>query len=544
MSDSIAAVMSRISQIRSALGGGGGGVLGVANTGDGRFRDALSKASGESAGNGLASTVGSDPATADPLERAAIAAKVARSTRPLGAKPAGWPKGVPAEAEAYASEFEAASAATGVPIEVLLAVAWAESGFNPEAVSSAGAQGMMQLMPATGEGMGVTDPFDAGQNILGGAHYLKVQYERFGSWDLAFAAYNAGPGAVQQYGGVPPYPETRSYVDILNGYLEHMTPTPAGTAGPSGPDADQPAAPSRTERASMVSTARATSGSSVEGPEQAALNRQTGEGRAAPRTGPPGEGSRLSVNGLNATASMALAGLHRPRMDVLPLQQGLGASMPIGIDVERAGMNAPGMDVPGMNVPGMNVPGIDVPGMNVPGMNVPGMDVPGMDVPGMNVPGISGLGADGLTATPGPTLTAAPATTPTLTSTVAALPESLVALIQRSQHNGNGTQRLTVRLDPPELGRLDVLFEVRGDQVAVVVRPESAGAGQLMSHQRNRIADILAQQGLHLSGFDVATGGGERNPDRRPGPLSRAYPMSEADPIDLVQLTVDRALRL
>ncbi|MFN0027830.1 MAG: flagellar hook-length control protein FliK, partial [Acidimicrobiales bacterium] len=134
--------------------------------------------------------------------------------------------------------------------------------------------------------------------------------------------------------------------------------------------------------------------------------------------------------------------------------------------------------------------------------------------------------------------------TASLTSTVAALPASLVALIQRSQHNGNGPQRLTIRLDPPELGRLDVLFEVRGDQVAVVVRPESAGAGTLMSNQRGRIAEALAQQGLQLSGFDVATGGGDRNPDRRPGPLSRVYPGNEVDPIDQLQLTVDRALRL
>ncbi|MFN0027153.1 MAG: transglycosylase SLT domain-containing protein, partial [Acidimicrobiales bacterium] len=187
MSEGIAAVISRISQIRSAIGGGSGGVLGVANTGDRRFSDALSQATDKPKTGAGTTGSASGAAAPDPLERAAISARAARSARPLGAKPAGWPDGVPAEAEAYADEFEAAAAATGVPIEVLLAVAWAESGFNPDAVSSAGAQGMMQLMPATGEGMGVTDPFDAGQNILGGAHYLKVQYERFGSWDLAFA---------------------------------------------------------------------------------------------------------------------------------------------------------------------------------------------------------------------------------------------------------------------------------------------------------------------------------------------------------------------
>ncbi len=92
-----------------------------------------------------------------------------------------------------------------------------ESGFNPNAVSPAGAVGLMQLMPATASGLGVYDAFDVEQNIAGGTRYIASQLERFNSVPLALAAYNAGPGAVMQYGGVPPYSETQYYVDTIYG---------------------------------------------------------------------------------------------------------------------------------------------------------------------------------------------------------------------------------------------------------------------------------------------------------------------------------------
>lgn len=120
---------------------------------------------------------------------------------------------VPLQLTAYAGAIHAASREYGVDEAFLRAIIHAESAFNPRALSSKGAQGLMQLMPGTASDMGVQDAFDAAENIRGGARYLSLLLRNFhGDERLAAAAYNAGPGAVQRYDGVPPYSETQVYV--------------------------------------------------------------------------------------------------------------------------------------------------------------------------------------------------------------------------------------------------------------------------------------------------------------------------------------------
>lgn len=118
----------------------------------------------------------------------------------------------------YDDAIESASAKYGVDASLLKAVIHAESGFNTNAVSHSGAQGLMQLMPATAASLGVRDPFNPNQSIDAGARYLKHQIDRFGDEKSAIAAYNAGPGAVARYGGVPPYKETQNYVNKVLSY--------------------------------------------------------------------------------------------------------------------------------------------------------------------------------------------------------------------------------------------------------------------------------------------------------------------------------------
>ena len=108
-----------------------------------------------------------------------------------------------------------------LPPALVKAVIAAESDFDPQAVSRAGAQGLMQLMPTTAAVLGVADPLEPTQNVHGGVSYLRSLLDRYGDLTRALAAYNAGPEAVDHYGGMPPYRETRAYVDRVLTYYRH-----------------------------------------------------------------------------------------------------------------------------------------------------------------------------------------------------------------------------------------------------------------------------------------------------------------------------------
>lgn len=131
----------------------------------------------------------------------------------------------PARYQRYDAFIREASRLYQLPEAFVRAVVRVESDFNPNVVSNAGAMGLMQLMPGTARSMGVVDPFDPRQNILGGTRYLRVLANSFnGDLVLTVAAYNAGGGAVTRYRGVPPYAETRRYVQrVLRHYYAYRS---------------------------------------------------------------------------------------------------------------------------------------------------------------------------------------------------------------------------------------------------------------------------------------------------------------------------------
>ena len=125
--------------------------------------------------------------------------------------------------------IQVAATRFGIDHNLVDAVAWQESRYNPRALSTAGAMGVMQLMPGTARQLGVRNPHDVEQNVVGGTAYLRQQLERFGNnVPLALAAYNAGPGAVIKYGGIPPYRETQDYVRQI---MQRLSATSAYRAG-------------------------------------------------------------------------------------------------------------------------------------------------------------------------------------------------------------------------------------------------------------------------------------------------------------------------
>lgn len=124
--------------------------------------------------------------------------------------------------ERFRSLIKSAAESAGIEEGLLDALVAAESSYDPNARSSAGALGLSQLMPATAKAMGVINPFDPAENLNGGAKYLASMLQRFGGdTKLALAAYNAGPGAVEKYNGIPPYAQTQAYVQkVLALYSE------------------------------------------------------------------------------------------------------------------------------------------------------------------------------------------------------------------------------------------------------------------------------------------------------------------------------------
>jgi soluble lytic murein transglycosylase-like protein len=195
---SIESVLDRLNALQAMLDSASGPPA----TGDtAAFSSALATAaSSTDAGTGSGASNATFASLASPLGAAAAT--------PAATGISALPDGTP-----YGAEITASAERNALDPALLAGLIKQESGFKPDARSSAGAQGLTQLMPGTAAGLGVTDPLDPAQAIDGGAKYLKQQLDRFGGDTArALAAYNAGPGAVQRFGGVPPYAETQNYV--------------------------------------------------------------------------------------------------------------------------------------------------------------------------------------------------------------------------------------------------------------------------------------------------------------------------------------------
>lgn len=160
------------------------------------------------------------------------------------------------ESEELDAIFQKASKKYGVDVNLLKAIAKAESDFNPNCTSHCGAMGIMQLMPGTAKGLGVKDAYDPEQNIMGGAKLISNLLDKYdGDLSLALAGYNAGTGNVRKYGGVPPFKETQNYIKKVNKYLSSGSKTGAtvltyNTTKPT----TTPAAESSTSKAALNQT--------------------------------------------------------------------------------------------------------------------------------------------------------------------------------------------------------------------------------------------------------------------------------------------------
>ncbi len=218
------AVAQRVQQlqalIESARQVAGGGLL---------TSSASSPAAAQSSSTNFASALQA-ATTADAASASGVASPAAYQPAVQGVG-TGGESGGEAGGE-YESLIDQAASRNGLDPAVLHGLIEQESGFDPSATSGAGASGLTQLMPGTASSLGVANPLNPAESIEGGARYLGQMMTKFGgNTEDALAAYNAGPGAVQQYGGVPPYSETQSYVTKVLGYAEAYRQSHPETTG-------------------------------------------------------------------------------------------------------------------------------------------------------------------------------------------------------------------------------------------------------------------------------------------------------------------------
>ncbi|MFN8109652.1 MAG: lytic transglycosylase domain-containing protein [Thermoleophilia bacterium] len=204
---SIQTALARVDQITSMIDGLTGGSTATS----------AATSTGTTATTATTTSTDTTPFATSLATATAAQTAVTQGQRPQPGLPTSGADAVPASLKPLINR---AAQQAGVDPALVAAVARAESSFNVTAGSPAGARGLMQLMPGTARGLGVTDILDPAQNLAAGSRYLKQQIDTFGDLRSALAAYNAGPNAVRRYGGVPPYTETQNYVTKVLGYYD------------------------------------------------------------------------------------------------------------------------------------------------------------------------------------------------------------------------------------------------------------------------------------------------------------------------------------
>lgn len=415
--------------------------------------------------------------------------------------------------------FEKAADRYGIDAELLMAVAWTESGFQPDAESEAGAIGLMQLMPGTADWLGV-DPHDITENIDGGAKFLRHLIDRFGRLDLALAAYNAGPGSVERAGGIPDIAETQRYVPLVLSRLRALLEA-SDAQLPDAPDALEWAhglvsppvlnapqqtvvevaepAPIRPTRTIDQAVERSSRSSDLI--DSGLTAAQRGALAAGPPVAAPTEsGHRTSTEVPNNSEASTDSGMElstptvarRLADDPEPAREPVGNTQLASIEdfaSTQAASTNPGEpeETPDDNQHVRTAATSDV---------APTHDSTYVETAEAEL--------DAVTQT-GPINSAGPARTQTSTvrSTTPLAPARIPDLVATMAQRG-GNQTLTFEFDPPDLGDVRVQVVVRGQTVTVNITTRSDEASLAVEQLRQRIERSLDTEGFHLDEFDVA----------------------------------------